>query len=232
MGIHAKLYIDEEEYTVLNFNFDLQKRADANGRPTTKYTGGLFNFTIESTKKLDIMLWSLHPTQMKKVELVISPAHLDGKSRKITLGDAICLSFTNEYFSTDNQPLKEYFTVSPGYMLQNGLTIFEKNWKVTDLELENTEATLVTEVLPNLIDYHYEDEGFNKINKDEINIDDIIYLVINSENAIGEEITINLDDNFKDYEHNGKPIKNDLLENIILEDDFHKVKLKAIKQAD
>jgi len=143
MSIYAKLYIDEIEYNVLKFDFDFQKAADVNGRPTTKYTGGLFNFTIESVNRTDILLWSVNPTEMKEVKLVISPNHNNGKSRIILLGDAICLNFTNEYFSEYNQPLKEYFTVSPGYMLQNDQLIFEKNWKRTDLTAD-VEATRIT----------------------------------------------------------------------------------------
>jgi len=47
MSINAKLYIDEIEYTVLKFDFDFKKGFDVNGRPTTKFTGGLFNFAID-----------------------------------------------------------------------------------------------------------------------------------------------------------------------------------------
>ena len=53
MSIQAKLYIEDEEYTVLNFDFDFQKNADVNGRPTTKFKSGLFNFTTESNKKME-----------------------------------------------------------------------------------------------------------------------------------------------------------------------------------
>jgi len=230
MSIRAKLYIDEVEYTVLKFDFDFKKGADVNGRPSTKFNGGLFNFAIESVNKSDILLWSVNPTEMKEVKLVITPSHNMGKSRTIILGDAICLSFSNEYFSADDQPLKEYFTVSPGYMLQNGQTIFEKNWKVTDLT-NNVEATAITKAEePRLIEYHFEDIDENPLEKSKIKIDDFFYLVINSENAIGESITINLDDNFKDFEYNGSPLSNDTLKDVTITDDLFKVKLKAIKQ--
>lgn len=125
---------------------------------------------------------------------------------------------------------KDYFTVSPGYMFQNGQIIFEKNWKRTNLTA-NVEATSITkENEPRLIEYHFEDIDENKLEKSKIKIDDFFYLVINSEYAIGESITINLDDNFKDFEYNGSPLSNDILKNIIVTDDFFKVKLKAIKQ--
>ncbi len=208
MSIHAKLYIDEIEYTILKFDFDFQKTADVNGRPSTKYTGGLFNFTIESVNRTDILLWSVNPLEMKEVKLVISPNHNNGKSRTILLGDAICLSFTNEYFSEDNQPLKEYFTVSPGYMLQNGQLIFEKNWKRTDLTA-NVEATSITsneeEVLePKILDQYWLDEDEQtRIEEAEINKHSVLYIKLKNIEE-GEEINIVLEDADDDPTNNIK----------------------------
>jgi len=209
MSIQAKLYIEDREYTVLKFDFDFQKGADVKGRPTTKYTGGLFNFTIESGNSNDILLWSVHPTEMKEVKLVITPNHNIGKSRTIILGDAICLSFTNEYFSVDNQPLKEYFTVSPGYMLQNGQPIFEKNWKVTDFSMANVAPTRVTnhddEVLePKIVDQYWLDEDEQtKIEETELNKHSVLYIKFKNIEE-GEEISIVPEDADDDLTNNIK----------------------------
>ncbi len=145
MSIHAKIFIDDEEHNVLNFNFDLQKGKDAKGKPTTKFTGGIFNFVIEATGSSNILDWNLNPTLMKNVKLVISSNHFDSKSRTLELGDAYCLKFANDFDATGNEPMKEYFTVSPGYLIQNGTIIFEKYWKVTDLNAENVEETIIEE---------------------------------------------------------------------------------------
>jgi len=228
MSIHAKLYIDEIEYTVLKFDFDFQKGKDVNGRPTTKYTGGLFNFIIESTNKTDILLWNIHPTQMKEVKLVITPNHTIGKSRTIILGDAICLSFTNEYYSVDNKPLIEHFTVSPGYMLQNGQTIFEKNWKVTDLSMANVEATRVVKKESEIVDCYYTDLEGNE--DSELTVGEEVYLVLKTENMTGETIDLDLSNHSKDFEYNDTILENDLLENINITSDLLKIKLKIVAQ--
>lgn len=110
--------------------------------------------------------------------------------------------------------------------------VYSAYWRETYKE-DNVAATVINrqgETLPNLKNYHFEDIDKNVIKKDEIKVDDIIYLVVNSENAIGENVTINLDDNFKDYEYNGNPIANDILKDILITDDICKIKLKAITQ--
>ncbi|WP_346881798.1 type VI secretion system tube protein TssD [uncultured Algibacter sp.] len=226
MSMQAKLYIDELEYNVLNFDFNFRKEKDANGRPTTKYIGGLFNFTVESNTKTDIMSWSIHPTEMKKVKLVIIPNHNNGKTRTIILGDSVCLRLTNRYFSNNNQPLKESFTVSPGYMIQNGQTIFEKNWKVTDLSMINIEPTRISKKEPEIIDCYYTDlEG----NEDtELTIGEEVYLVLKTENKIGEIIDLDLSNHSKDFEHNGAILENDLLEDISINSNLLKIKLKIV----
>ena len=230
MSIHAKLYIDEVEYTVLKFDFDFQKAADVNGRPTTKYTGGLFNFSIESTNKTDILLWSVNPTEMKEVKLVISPNHNTGKSRTIILGDALCLSFTNEYFSVDNQPLKEYFTVSPGYMMQGGQIIFEKNWKRTDLSIANVEPTRITQVdeEQKIIRQYITDR--NDVELEEYNLGDKIYYVIESQNMNGESIDLNLNDKTIDFLYKEERLKDDKLENYIIASEQDKIALEVIAE--
>ncbi len=230
MSIETKLYLDDEEYTVLNFNFDLQKGFDANGRPTTKFTGGLFNFTIESTKKMDIMRWSVHPTEMKELKLVISSIRYDGKSRTIILGDAICLNFTNEYFSDDSQPLKEYFTVSPGYMIQNGQTIFEKNWKVTDLSAVNVLPTRVSETdEEQKITRQYVTDR-DDVELEEYNLGDKIYYVIESQNMIGESIDLNLNDKTIDFLYKNERLINDKLENYVISSEQDKIALEVIAE--
>ena len=229
MSIQAKLYIDEIEYTVLKFDFDFQKQADVNGRPTTKYTGGLFHFAVESINKTDILLWSVNPTEMKEIKLVISPRHGSGKSRTIILGDSICLQFMNEYFSENNQPLKDYFTVSPGYMIQNGQIIFEKNWKRTNL-IADVEATRISnnENEPEVVDYYITDLEGTK--KPEYEVGDKIYVVVKTRNMTGKELTLKLTDKTKDFKYKDEILPNDRLENYVINSNIEKIKLEVVQQ--
>ncbi|OEK08122.1 hypothetical protein A8C32_01285 [Flavivirga aquatica] len=126
--------------------------------------------------------------------------------------------------------MQTILTISPA--IQNYGVDFVKRWNVSWISpsermpyeaMENNDE-------PKLIEYHFEDEKGNRIDKNEINIGEIIYLKINTKNAIGKSLQINLDDNYKDFEHNGNTLINDVLNNIKITDDTCKVQLKAVKQ--
>jgi hypothetical protein len=61
-------------------------------------------------------------------------------------------------------------------------------------------------------------------------IGDTILLCLETENRIGDKVTINLNDPAYDFEHNGNPLKNDILKDHIIGNNLEKIKLKVIKQ--
>ncbi|MCF6350465.1 MAG: hypothetical protein L3J23_05470 [Flavobacteriaceae bacterium] len=55
------------------------------------------------------------------------------KSILVLLGDACFIKYSVSYSAIGNQPVKEYFTISPAYLKHNGALMFAKTWKKTNL---------------------------------------------------------------------------------------------------
>lgn len=78
---------------------------------------------------------------------------------------------------------------------------------------------------PKIIDCYYTDLEGKRI--EETWVGDDIFLVVETENMIGETIDIDLADQYKDFEYNGEILENDTLKNIQITADIQKFKLKV-----
>jgi len=99
-------------------------------------------------------------------------------------------------------------------------------WRKT---FEDQGEETVREDSPNILNYHIEDLNGNIIQKNEIDIDEEITLVVETENAIGETLELDLDSSRLDFEYNGQIIENDILE-IQISKEVEQIHLKAVAQ--
>ena len=81
--------------------------------------------------------------------------------------------------------------------------------------------------MPKLIDYFITDTNGDKL--DEYNTGDRILLQIKTQNRIGNQLTINLNDKTHDFKYNGVSLENDTLEYVI-GNDLEKIELEVIEQ--
>ena len=58
----------------------------------------------------------------------------------------------------------------------------------------------------------------------------ILFLVIQTEKAEGQTVSIDLDDDVLDYEYQGRKLKGDMFRNVCINGEETKIMLKAIKQ--
>ena len=50
----AKLYVEDEEFNVLEFRVDYNQGADGTGRPSTSFRGGQYYMVVEATKSTTV----------------------------------------------------------------------------------------------------------------------------------------------------------------------------------
>jgi len=230
MSIQAKLYIEDRIINILWFSFSLSQKTDYNGHPSSKPTGGIFKIAFETTKDELFFLWMINNT-MKNVKIVLSPSSIDGKSRTIELFDVYCLVHRENFDGVNNKPMSTYIEISPAIMIDSGVKIFEKYWKITDFSMQNIAPTVINnEEEPNFITHHFENRLGQILKEEKIKIGDEISLIIESVDAEGRSVTIDLDNELLDYEYKGKRVENDMLKNITLTGNITRIKLKAIKQ--
>jgi len=77
-----------------------------------------------------------------------------------------------------------------------------------------------------IIDCYYTDLEGNE--NTELNIGDEVYLVLQTENMVGEIIDVDLANHAKDFEYNGAVLENDILEDLKITTEQQKVKLTIV----
>ncbi|PKQ64037.1 hypothetical protein BZG01_15185 [Labilibaculum manganireducens] len=222
------MYVDDLVYNIRQLDFGFDQKINTNGTASTQPLGGLFNIEVESPKNTHLYAWGASNLDMKYVKLVFSPVTLASKSRTIELYDTLCIAHHDYFHSEGKDPMVSVLRLSPAIIVQDGQTMVEKNWKVTDLSMQNVEATAVPVANePKLVNYFITDISGNEL--EEYNTGDKIILQIETENRIGDMLTINLDDKTHDFKYNNNILVNDTLTYIIGED-LEKIELEVIKQ--
>lgn len=229
MSIIAKLHVDEKSFTILNFRYSIEQNSDYSGYPSAKPTGGLWSIVIESTKEHLFYEWMVAENSMKNLEIVLSPSSMNGKTRTIKLFDVYCLKYMENFDGVNSKPMSTYIEVSPAIMQDGGTNIFEKYWKVSNLS-NTAAATTINDGESKIVDAYYTDLDGNE--DTELTIGDQVFLVIKTENMIGEIRDINLNSHQKDFEYKGQILEDDILSDFIINSDLQKIKLKIVAPQD
>ena len=165
------------------------------------------------------------------MQIRFEPAVLGSeKTRIISMYDCHVVYCRTSFNSSDNQPITDTVHITCGGVEDSYYpsTVYEEHWRIT---YPNNGEETVTDEEPKIINWHIEDKENNIIEKDEIEIDEEIIVVIETQNATGEMFHINLDSNRLDFEHDGKILGNDILD-IQIKEEIQQIHLKAIKQQD
>lgn len=228
MSIIAKMYVDDEEFTLLTFNFSLEQKSGYNGLPSSKPTGGIFNIVFESTKDALFYEWMIGENMIESLKIVLSPTSMTSKNRTILLLDLFCLRYEENFNGVDKQPLATYIQASPAIMIQDGVKIFEKSWKVTDLNSNTAPTEIEEDNEQKVIRQYITDE--NDVELDEYYQGDKIFYVIETQNMTGEEVDINLYNKAVDFLYQGKRLENDIIKNYVIGSELDKVSLEVISE--
>jgi hypothetical protein len=132
MSISARLFVEDQEYNILEFDLKFNQEVDFMGNPNSNFKGGYWDIKLETIKSPLLLQWMLDSSSMKKVKIVIPSRFGTSKSRNIELLDTYCISNNKAFNSTDTEPLTTSITLSPASMIENGEVVFSKSWRVTD----------------------------------------------------------------------------------------------------
>ncbi|MBE7653984.1 hypothetical protein J2Q11_13765 [Tenacibaculum finnmarkense genomovar finnmarkense] len=227
----VKLIIDKEhELNVLRYSIGLGQEKDITGRPTTKPVLNFLSVVVESGSKVDFLHWMISPMLMKQLELHLQEREGE-RTRIIYLSDANLVELDSTFSATGNIPMTDTlkFTAA-GLNTNNSSVDYSAYWRKTWLNEKNIEPTVLEKQEPQFLGYYFNNDNGEKIEQKKIKINDKLNLIIESEKAEGEIVTINLNDNRLDYKYNGNLLKNDILKGIEIMGDKTEVRLIAIKQ--
>ncbi len=218
MSISAKLFVDDQEFNILEYNLNFSQETDGSKRPIGNFKGGHFNLKVETIKSSLLLQWMLNSDSMKKVKIVFPSRTGRTQSRTIELLDTYCVENNKAFNALNPEPLTTNITLSPASMIENGEVMFSKSWRVTDptpkerkpAEDTDKEKKLIITFEANNTDVKNGVFGFDEIPKNYKKIcDSNITLLENEYNPIqvyneqyfpvwismrkGQKITLNLD---------------------------------------
>lgn len=230
MSVKAVLVIDEREINVISFSFNFNQGADTRGKPSQRPVFVGLQVIIESRKDINLADWAMASNQTKQIELHIYPVTMGGRTRKLFFYDCHLVHWGNNFSSTGSEPMRETLQITAaGLKDYNSATEYSAYWRET-YPKQDAEPIVLEENEPNLLEYHLEDLNNNKITKEEIDVQEEFYIVIKSEYCKGKSMSIDLEDSSKDYEYDGKYMKDDIITGIVINGDITKVKVKAIEE--
>jgi len=229
MSFLAKLFLDNTERLVHNASVSFQQSVDFIGRPCTYPKGGLIKIKIDATHEDLFFDWAVSPTMMK--EGYIRFYKTDGMSKFVDLEfwDCYCVEYSGSFTHNTHEAMFIDLVLSPGVIRYRDI-LFEKHWKVTDLNRATGEITalpIANEAEPQVLSCYFCDSEGNEI--DQIVNEEKVILVLKTKNSIGYSVTVDLKDKRNDFKYKGQLLKNDILENITIEKDLHQIELEVIK---
>lgn len=236
----AKLFILGKEIELLWTDINYHREIRMNGKPSTHVIGGLITLCFATDRDTDIILrWMTKESEdntwneadkMEKGKVCFYENGFDYPPTKTyKFNDAHLIYFKEIFNAEGEEPMQTILTISPA--IQNYGVEFVKRWNVSWIPPSEKSPYQSKEIEndPKILNYHIEDINGNIIQKDEIEIDEEITLVVETENAIGETFEIDLDSSRLDFEHNGQILKNDIFEFKVTKK-IEQIHLKAIEQ--
>ncbi len=127
MSFEAKLYIEDQEITVLHFRFNFKKSIDAKGQPVESMRGGQIFLKTEATNKIDFISWMKSSNQLKSGKIVFFKRDNMGSMTTIKFSDAHCINYEKEFNSIDSNPFVARFVLSAKDISEDGAS-FENDW--------------------------------------------------------------------------------------------------------
>ena len=131
MSFLSKLYIDGEEYNVLEFNIDFKQDIDTSSKPTGNAKGGIIKVIIEATQNSLFLSWMLNSDLTKDGKIIFYRRDALSKMKELTFEKAFCISYHEQFTSTTEVPMKitmELVTKD----LTFGDAKFSNNWIALD----------------------------------------------------------------------------------------------------
>ena len=225
----AELLIFDKIYPILDFELTLEKEADTTGLPVSNPFGGKMIITFASGKNDTDLIEAAMGSRMM-VRGIVRMYRRDGiqKLFDYEFANAYLLLRKETFDATSKNPLTTKIIIAPG-ILKKEDWIFENYWNPSNPFL--TAATPISssddEELQ-IVDCYYTDLEGNEVAEPAVGEE--VYLVVHSENGIGETTDIDLSNQTKDFMYNGEVLENDILKDYLINSDEDKIKLRVVAQ--
>ncbi|WP_452227761.1 MULTISPECIES: type VI secretion system tube protein TssD [unclassified Lacinutrix] len=106
MSFLAKLSIDDQEYNVLSFSFDVAQQVHhGSSRPTGMPTINHLHILIESSSNSGFFAWSISPYEQKDGEIIFYKRDAMASSRTLKFTGAFCINYNESFENNSKTPM-------------------------------------------------------------------------------------------------------------------------------
>lgn len=126
MSFLAKLTIDDKEYNVLSFSFEINQqvhpgRSIPSGMPVINH----LHLTIEADSDDSFFAWSISTGSPKDGEIIFYKRDAMASSRKLNFQGAFCVNYTEKFESNSPNPMIMGLTLTARVLTLNDSVEYE-----------------------------------------------------------------------------------------------------------
>ncbi len=224
----AVAIIDGKQRNLLRAEYTLYKLQDITGNPTTTARKTPIYLMFESTGfDDDLYYYMFSPTKNFSGEIIFYDRDLLKTLFKVEFHKAYVVGLEERFNHNDNLPLHINLAITCGAIKIRDVKKIEK-WVPED-PFKEVAPTVLEQAKPVFLGYLFKDKDGNTIEREKLKYNQEFDLVIQSENADGETISIDLDDDRLDYKYNGQIAQNDVIRGVSITGEETKVPLTAVR---
>ena len=230
MAVQSKLLVDGVYYNLKSFDYGFIKDADDQGLAFGKTRQAGITCEIEAVREEVFEEWAFSDFMKKYVEIhMIHTVTGMGKSRILKCHDTFLLGLNCSYRSTTEQPMTFHLYMKSGAIESSASTAAHvEQW--SQLPDNSVETTVIEKLEPMFLGYRFEDGEGNEIDQYNLKPNQKVLLIIETENADGDTIDLNLNDNRLDYKYNGITATNDIVKGIQVTGDETTIELTTVEE--
>ncbi len=224
----AVAIIDGKQRNLLRAEYTFYKLRDITGNPTTTARKTPIYLMFESTGfDDDLYYYMFSPTKTFSGEIIFYDRDLLKTLFKVEFHKAYVVGLEERFNHNDNLPLHINLAITCGAIKIRDVKKIEK-WVPED-PFKEIEPMVLEQAKPVFLGYLFKDKDGNTIEREKLEYNQEFDLVIQSENADGETISIDLDDDRLDYKYNGQIAQNDVIKGVAITGEETKVPLTAVR---
>ncbi|MGB1308471.1 MAG: type VI secretion system tube protein TssD [Oceanihabitans sp.] len=127
MSFLAKLTIEDQEFNVLDFSFEVTQQTDSRGLASGYPNLGALNILIESSNDLDFYAWSINSNAAKDGKIIFYKRDAMAKHKTIEFNGAVCVGYKESFNSNDSSPMKTRIIIRANAIIVEN-TGYVNNW--------------------------------------------------------------------------------------------------------
>jgi Hemolysin coregulated protein Hcp (TssD) len=112
MSFMAKLKLGENQYNVLNADFEVSQSVGHRNMPNDQPHLGFINVVVESTSKDELFAWAMSAKSTKNGEIVFFRTDIASSLKTLIFTDAFCIRYREVFDAEGSTPMRIYITLS------------------------------------------------------------------------------------------------------------------------